>query len=106
MSKFSWSDSTDYLGYLLGNNTQQNSSCFYVWASKTSQHIKIYPRLDEPQGKSSNDEIDHLTDVERAERERRRNFTIGVRDFFWFQGRHKVLLLEGGNAFTIEISEN
>ena len=106
MSKFAWSESTDYLGYLKGNNTQHNSLCFHVWACKTNQHIQIYPRPDEPQGNSSGNEIDHLTDAEKADRERQRNFTTGVRDFFWFQGRHKVLLLEDGNALTVEISEN
>ena len=106
MSKFAWSESTDYLGYLKGNNTQHNSLCFHVWASKINQHIQIYPRPDEPQGNSSGNEIDHLTDAEKAERERQRNFTTGVRDFSWFQGRHKVLLLEDGNALTVEISEN
>ena len=50
MSKFAWSENNDYLGYLKGSNTQHNSLCFYVWACKTNQHIKIYPRLDEPQG--------------------------------------------------------
>ena len=106
MSKFAWSESTDYLGYLKGNNTQHNSLCFHVWAFKTNQHIQIYPRPDEPQGNSSGNEIDHLTDAEKADRERQRNFTTGVRDFFWFQARHKVLLLEDGNALTVEISEN
>ena len=35
MCKFDWSESNDYLGYLKGNDTQQNSLHFYVWASKT-----------------------------------------------------------------------
>ena len=104
MSKFAWSENNDYLGYLKGN-TQHNSLCFYVWACKTNQHIKIYPRLDEPQGNSSDNEIDHLTDAEKAERERQRNFTTGVRDFFGF-GKAQSSLVEDGNAFTVEISEN
>ncbi len=47
-------------------------------------------------------DITDLTDAERAERERKRQFSHGITDYFWRSNHHQLIVIIDGQAFLID----
>ncbi len=94
-------DSERFVAYLKGKGDNPNVLDLWLYRceQKTHELWLDAAALDaaDPQ------DISRLTDVKRAERERRRNFSYGITQFFWLAEREEVLICSAGQGFRLAV---
>ena len=101
-SQFKFSPDGQYVTYLQGAEDAPTTLDLWRFDRANNEHHLLVRASD--LNAEADESVTELSDAERAERERKRQFTFGISHYHWLGNKHSLAVYADGQAYWINVS--
>ncbi len=101
-SQFKFSPNGHHVTYLQGTEDAPTTLDLWRFDRANNEHHPLVRALD--LNAEADESVTELSDAERAERERKRQFTFGISHYQWLGNEHSLAVYADGQAYWINVS--